>query len=63
MEGNGTAIAYFLPETLHITNDVEMQMSHHGIYDAAVVRAQVTLSGKFAPPDFGAFKIAAGDAT
>ena len=32
-------------------------MLHRGIYDAAVFRAQVTLSGKFAPPDFGPLKI------
>ena len=57
VEENGTAIAYFLPETLHITGDVETQMLHRGIYDAAVFRAQVTLSGKFAPPDFGPLKI------
>ena len=57
VEENGTAIAYFLPETLHVTGDVETQMLHRGIYDAAVFRAQVTLSGKFAPPDFGALKI------
>jgi inner membrane protein len=30
---------------------------HRGIYDAAVFRAQVILSGKFAPPDFGPLKI------
>src|SRR5439155_27074441 len=53
VEENGTAIAYFLPETLHIAGDVETQMLHRGIYDAAVFRAQVTLSGKFSAPDFG----------
>src|SRR5207249_4518341 len=42
VEENGTAIAYFLPETLHIAGDVETQMLHRGIYDAAVFRAQVT---------------------
>src|SRR5258708_4096342 len=57
VEENGTAIAYFLPETLHITGNVETQMLHRGIYDAAVFRAQVTLTGKFAPPDFGPLKI------
>src|SRR5204863_10198071 len=57
VEENGTAIAYFLPETLHITGDVQTQMLHRDIYDAAVFRAQVTLSGKFAPPDFGPLKI------
>src|SRR5207248_3004452 len=51
------AIAYFLPETLHIAGDVETQMLHRGIYDAAVFRAQVTLSGKFSAPDFGPLKI------
>src|ERR1043166_8331592 len=40
-----------------ITGDVETQMLHRGIYDAAVFRAQVTLAGKFAPPDFGPLKI------
>src|SRR5437868_4901574 len=57
VEENGTAVAYFLPETLHITGDVETQMLHRGIYDAAVFRAQVTLSGKFSAPDFGPLKI------
>src|ERR1044072_3111789 len=57
VEENGTAIAYFLPETLHVTGDVQTQMLHRGIYDAGVFRAQVTLSGKFAPPDFGPLKI------
>ena len=54
VEENGTAIAYFLPETLRITGDVQTQMLHRGIYDAAVFRAQVTLAGKFAPPRFWA---------
>src|ERR1700737_3442239 len=51
------ANAYFLPETLSVTGDAETQMLHRGIYDAAVFRAQVKLSGRFAPPDFGALKI------
>ena len=57
VEENGTAIAYFLPETLQITGDVQTQVLHRGIYDAAVFRAQVRLAGKFAPPDFGPLKI------
>src|SRR5438309_687679 len=32
-------------------------MLHRGIYEAAILRAQVKLSGKFAPTDFGALKI------
>src|SRR5437016_6673362 len=57
VEETATPNAYFLPETLKITGDVQTQTLHRGIYDAAVFRAQVTLSGKFAPPDFGPLKI------
>ncbi|HXA08592.1 MAG TPA: cell envelope integrity protein CreD [Chthoniobacterales bacterium] len=51
------ANAFFLPESLQITGDAQTQTLHRGIYNAAVFRAQVKLSGKFAPPDFGALKI------
>src|SRR5204862_1983884 len=57
VEETALAIAYFLPETLNVLGDAETQMLHRGIYEAAVFRAQVKLSGKFAPPDFGALKI------
>jgi inner membrane protein len=49
--------AYFLPQTLKIVGDTQTQTLHRGIYDAAVFRSQVTLSGKFTPPDFNALKI------
>src|SRR6266404_1071221 len=57
VEETATGAAYFLPESLKIDGDVQPQTLHRGIYDAAVFRAQVTLSGKFAPPDFGPLKI------
>jgi inner membrane protein len=57
VEETGGAWAYFLPEVLNVTGDAQTQMLHRGIYDAAVFRAQVKLSGRFAPPDFGPFKI------
>ncbi len=57
VEETALANAYFLPETLNINGDVQTQTLHRGIYDAAVFRANVTLTGKFAPPDFGALKI------
>ncbi len=57
VEETAVANAYFLPETLNLSGDAQTQMLHRGIYDAAVFRAQVKLSGKFAPPDFGALKI------
>jgi len=57
VEETALAWAYFLPESLNVTGDVQTQMLHRGIYDAAVFRAQVTVAGKFAPPDFAYFKI------
>ena len=57
VEETALAYAYFLPESLNISGDVQTQMLHRGIYNAAVFRAQVTLAGKFAPPNFGALKI------
>ncbi|HWY51018.1 MAG TPA: cell envelope integrity protein CreD [Chthoniobacterales bacterium] len=57
VEETAVAVAYFLPELLNVSGDAQTQMLHRGIYDAAVFRADVKLSGKFAPPDFGALKI------
>ncbi|MEO7167002.1 MAG: cell envelope integrity protein CreD [Spartobacteria bacterium] len=51
------ANAFFLPEELNVVSDARTETLHRGIYDAAVFRAQVKLSGKFAPPDFGPLKI------
>jgi len=51
------ANAFFLPELLKIVSDAQTQTLHRGIYDAAVFRAEIRLTGKFAPPDFGALKI------
>jgi inner membrane protein len=42
---------------LKVTGDAQTQMLHRGIYDAAVFRANVTLSGRFSVPDFAPFKI------
>ena len=57
VEETTVATAYFLPDTLEISGDVQTQTRHRGIYDAAVFRGQITLSGRFAPPDFAALKI------
>ncbi|PYL15792.1 MAG: hypothetical protein DME30_10750 [Verrucomicrobia bacterium] len=57
VEETAIANAYFLPETLNVSGDAQTQMLHRGIYAAAVFRAQMKLSGRFAPPDFGALKI------
>src|SRR5437764_13944442 len=52
VEENGTAIAYFLPETLHIAGDVETQMLHRGSHDDVVFGAEVTLSGNCSAAGF-----------
>ena len=57
VEQTAGAWAYFLPEVLNVTGDAETQMLHRGIYDAAVFRANVKLSGRFSVPDFAAYKI------
>ena len=57
VEETAIGAAYFLPQLLKIDGDVQTQTLHRGIYNAAVFRAQVTLSGKFASPDFGPLKI------
>ena len=53
--------AYFLPEVLTINGEVLTQLRHRGIYDAAVFRAQIALSGRFGVPDFAALKIESAD--
>ena len=61
VEETATANAYFLPETLNVSASVQTQKLHRGIYEAVVYRAQGSLFGKFAPPDFGPLKIALKD--
>ena len=57
VEETAVANAYFLPETLNSACEVQTQTLHRGIYDAAVFRANVKMSGRFSPPDFGGLKI------
>ena len=57
VEETAVANAYFLPDTLNSVCEVQTQTLHRGIYDAAVYRANVKMTGRFAPPDFGALKI------
>src|SRR6187401_41669 len=61
VEETAVGNAYFLPELLKVNGDVQTQLLHRGIYDAAVFRAQVALSGRFGVPDFNALKIDAAD--
>jgi inner membrane protein len=61
VEETTLAYAYFLPDTLEITGDLQTQTLHRGIYDAAVFRGQINISGKFPVPDMAALKIAPAD--
>ncbi|PZR75319.1 MAG: cell envelope integrity protein CreD [Chthoniobacterales bacterium] len=61
VEETTLAYAYFLPDTLEIGGDVQTQMLHRGIYDAAVFRGKINLSGKFPVPDMAALKIDPAD--
>jgi inner membrane protein len=51
------AFAYFLPDTLEVAGDLQTQTLHRGIYEAAVFRGTIKLSGKFPVPDMAALKI------
>src|SRR5678815_3480871 len=55
------ATAYFLPDALDITGEVQTQTLHRGIYDAAVFRGQISIAGRFAAPDMAALKIDPAD--
>ncbi len=57
VEETAVGTAYFLPETLNINGDVQSQTLHRGIYDGIVYRANTTLTGRFATPDFATLKI------
>ena len=57
VEETAIANAYFLPETLNLSGNVQTQKLHRGIYEAVVYRAKTVLSGNFAAPDFGPLKI------
>src|SRR5213082_3243286 len=57
VEETAVANAYFLPQVLNVSGNVQTQKLHRGIYEAVVYRAQTVVSGKFAAPDFGPLKI------
>ena len=57
VEETAIGTAYFLPQELTAAGDAHTQTLHRGIYNAAVFRAQIKLTGNFAVPDFAALKI------
>jgi inner membrane protein len=61
VEETTLAHAYFLPDALEVTGDLQTQTLHRGIYDAAVFRGQINISGKFPVPDMASLKIDLAD--
>ena len=49
--------AHFLPEALHITGSISPEIRYRGIYEVIVYNSKINLSGNFAAPDFGEWKI------
>lgn len=52
-----TAQACFLPTNLGVVGTLEPSVLHRGIFEAAVYRSALALTGTFAPPDFSEWKI------
>jgi inner membrane protein len=50
--------AFFLPETLDITGNVQPELLHRGIYDAVVYQSSLTVKASFSEPDFKRLDIA-----
>lgn len=53
--------AHFLPEALSITGSLDPEIRHRGIYDMALFKADLHLTGRFAQPDFSAWRVAPED--
>lgn len=51
------ANAYFLPQVLNITGDIQPNKLRRGIYQAVVYAGELDLSGQFARPDFANLRI------
>jgi len=52
-----TAQACFLPTNVSVVGTLDPSVLHRGIYEAAVYRGALALTGTFAPPDFSEWKI------
>jgi len=50
--------AHFLPEDLNVSGSLEPEIRHRGIYDVALFRANLHLTGRFARPDFSGWRVA-----
>ncbi len=53
--------AYFMPQYLSIQGRLEVELRYRGIYEIPVYTADLTISGRFAVPDFSSLGIEAGN--
>ena len=54
-------LVYFLPETLEIHADVKAELRYRSIYEALVYGTDVTISGRFAAPNFADWGVPPAD--
>ena len=52
-----TCLAWFLPESLAVAGDVEPERRARGIFDVILYRTRLTITAKFARPDFSPWRI------
>ncbi|KJD35078.1 membrane protein [Tamlana sedimentorum] len=53
--------AYFFPESLNITSNINPETKQRGIYKTAVYNSEIKLNGKFTKPDFSDIEVAESD--
>ena len=53
--------AYYFPEDLKITSEIDPEIKKRGIYTTAVYNGDLTLSGKYNKPNFGDIEIDEND--
>lgn len=56
-----TRFASFLPETLEIQGEIEPEKRSRGLFEVAVYRADLSVTGTFKRPDFSEWRIDPGD--
>ena len=56
-ETTHTEHAFFLPETFEVRGTARTETRQRGIFSVPVYRLELTLSGRFARPDFSAFDV------
>jgi inner membrane protein len=54
-------VAYFLPDVLDVRADLDAELRYRSIYEALVYAADLTMTGRFAAPDFAAWGVPPGD--